>query len=243
MSCDPERITGYVDGALDDAERAAVESHLDSCEACRAQVADERTIRAQLKALPAVEPSRSLERQVRRELRATAPSRLRFLLPLAAGLALLAFWARGAAPVAAWALSRDHTHCFGMKRLPAEVFNGDFGRVAKWFEERGTRLPTLPSAVGELELVGGRFCPLLDGSKAAHLYYVSADRHVSVFVMAHGVRLDGGYGAAARGNAVYLIRLGDAVVGVVSERQAEVAAFRSVLSTAIVRQMTPVPAY
>jgi len=243
VSCDPERITGYVDGALDDAERAAVESHLASCDACRAQVEDERAIRARLKALPPVEPSRSLERQVRHQLRASAPSRLRFLLPLAAGLALLAFWARGAAPVAAWALSRDHAHCFGMKRLPAEVLNGDVGHVATWFEERGTRLPTLPSAVGELELVGGRFCPLLDGSKAAHLYYVSNDRHVSVFVLSHGVRLDGGYGAEARGNAVHLTRLGDAVVGVVSERQAEVDAFRAALSTAIVWHMAPVPAY
>jgi anti-sigma factor RsiW len=243
VSCDPERITAYVDGTLDNAAQASVESHLAACDACRAQVEDERAIRAQLKALPPIEPSRSLERQVRRQLRAAAPNPLRFLLPLAAGLALLAFWARGAAPVAAWAISRDHAHCFSLKRLPAQVFSGDFGRVAAWFEEQGTRLPALPSAVGELELVGGRFCPLLDGSKAAHLYYVSDDRHVSIFVLAHGVRLDGGYGVEARGKAVHLTRLGDTVVGVVSERQAEVNAFRAALSTAIVWHTAPAPAY
>ena len=53
MTCDPRRVTALVDEALDAEDRAEVDGHLVECEACRAQAADERQIRAGLRALPA----------------------------------------------------------------------------------------------------------------------------------------------------------------------------------------------
>lgn len=234
MSCDPERITGCVDGALDDAARAAVEEHLASCPTCRDQVAAEREIRSRLRGLRSIQPREGFEDELRRRLaKRPAGGRARWLLPMAAGLTLLALWVRGAAPFVAFELARDHAHCFSFPRLPAEVWSGDPARVAAWFEGQGTRLPEIPAAAGGLELVGGRFCPLLDGSKVAHLYYVGEDRRLSVFVVGHGVRLSGSYSGAARGASVNLVRVGDATVGLVSERPGAVEAFRRAFTTAV----------
>src|SRR5262249_61315191 len=127
----------YVDGALDALHCPEQEAHLDACPACRAQVDQERELRARLKALPLEEPSPGLEARVQASLRPRLRP-LRVLLPLAAGLAALVFWARGAAPLVAWELSRDHDHCFGERRRPAQVWGSDPARSADWFEGGGT---------------------------------------------------------------------------------------------------------
>ena len=173
MTCSPERVTGYVDDVLDAAERLEIEAHLASCAACREQVDAERALRGQLRALRKPEPPAGLEPRLRRALRRERRSWSRVLLPIAAGLALLAFWARGSASFVAWEVALDHAKCFRNDRLPAKVFSEDPERVAAWFEERGTRLPVFPAQAGGLMLVGGRYCPLADGSFAAHIYYAS----------------------------------------------------------------------
>jgi anti-sigma factor RsiW len=234
VSCDPERVSALIDDALEGDERATIEAHLAGCEACRAQAADERRLRDALGALPAPEVPFGLEQRVRRRLRGRgrASKAARLLLPLAAVL-LVALWVRGYAPFVAWELSRDHEHCFGMERLPAEVWGSEPEIVADWFDERGDQLPLLPPSVGRLELVGGRLCWLVDVSRAAHLYYVSDERQVSVFKVSHGVRMKDDFATRAGGNAVALVRLGRTVVGVVGEDEDDVNLFVSRLRTTV----------
>jgi hypothetical protein len=152
----------------------------------------------------------------------------RWGLPLAAVL-VAGLWARGHVPLVAWDLSRDHDKCFSHRPLPAKVWSGEPRVVAEWFEAQGTFLPGLPGRVGELALVGARYCPLVGLSLAPHVYYESTDSHVSVFVVPHRVRLADRFAGAARGDAVRLLRVEGEVVGIVGEREAEVQAVETAL--------------
>jgi anti-sigma factor RsiW len=233
VSCDAERITGYVDAALDEIARAEVAGHLAGCPVCREQADFERELHARLRQLPEPEPRAGLEADVRKQLRRATPSRLRWALPLAAGLAALVFLARGSAPIVAWELAHDHAHCFSKPRLPAEVWGADPEEVTAWFAARGTRLPTVPAAAGGMDLVGGRFCPLPDGSKVAHLYYVGEGRRLSLFVLSHDVFMREAYAGSARGAAVRLSRSDGATLGLVSEKAETVESFRRNFATTV----------
>lgn len=230
MSCDPERVTAYVDGALDAAQCPELQAHLASCPECRAQAEAERELRARLKALPAPTPAPELEARVRASLHARPRTRS-WLLPLAAGLVALLAWGRGATPFVAWELSRDHDHCFGKRRLPAEVWSSNPIHVAQWLEGRGTRVPAIPEAAGGLELVGARYCGLLD-RRVAHLYYSNGERHLSLFLVPGPVR-DPSREMRPRGNYVRLLRVGGENVGIVSEEEESVEAFTRALSSTV----------
>jgi hypothetical protein len=214
LSCDAERVTALVDGVLEGA----------------------------LRALASPELPAGLEDRVRRRLRAARRPSLRVvarrLLPLAAVLAV-GLWLRGSVPVVVWELSRDHDHCFSRPKLPAEVWSGDPSVVADWFAERGRQLPLLPASAGRLTLVGARRCPLPDVSSAPHLYYASAQRQLSVFLVPHHVRLDEHLLARSRGNAVALVRVGGSLLGVVAEDPDDVAEFVSRLRTSVARLEVP----
>ena len=54
-----ERLSAYLDNEVDEAERAALERHLPTCEECRAALEELRQTRALLRALPAPALSRS----------------------------------------------------------------------------------------------------------------------------------------------------------------------------------------
>lgn len=57
MSDHPDdRLSAYLDGELDDVERAAVDEHVATCPACRAELDGERAVRSLLRALPPVDP-------------------------------------------------------------------------------------------------------------------------------------------------------------------------------------------
>lgn len=230
MSCEPERVTGLVDGELDAATAAAVAAHLEACPGCRVQAEGERALRARLRALPAPPLPDGLEARVRSRLRrpSNAAVLVRWALPVAATLVLGA-WLRGHAPFVAWDLARDHDKCFSHRPLPAKVRSGDPQVVGVWFETRGTHVPALPGEVGELRLVGARYCPLVSLSMAPHVYYASPTGHVSVFVVPQHVRLDDPFGAKPRGDVVRLLRLEGEVVGLVGEREADVRAVESAI--------------
>ena len=239
MSCDPERITAYVDGTLDATQGPDVEAHIEACAACRTQVDEERELRARLRALPLESPSPLLEARVRRALR-PRPSRLRWMLPLAAGFAAVALWARGAMPFVAWEISRDHDHCFGKPRLPAKMWSSDPGRVAEWFEGQGTTVPLIPAGAGGLELVGARYCPLFD-RRVAHVYYTNGEHRLSLFLVPGPVR-DTPRELRIRGNFIRMMRVGGATVGLVSEEERSVEAFEHALTTTLASDIElPVP--
>jgi hypothetical protein len=224
-------VTGLVDGALDAVAAAAVAAHLEACAVCRSQAEAERDLRARLRGLPAPDLPDGLEARVRSRSRrrpGAAGTLARWALPLAAVL-VAGFWARGHVPLVAWDLARDHDKCFSRHPLPAKVWSGEPRVVAEWFEAQGTRLPGIPGRVGDLSLVGARYCPLVGLSLAPHLYYESPGSHVSVFVVPHGVRLAERFAGEARGDRVLLLRLDGEVVGIVGEREAEVQAVESAL--------------
>jgi anti-sigma factor RsiW len=236
MGCDGPRVTAYVDGALPPEARAEVEAHLASCPACREQEAFERGLRERMRALPAPEMPPGLEDRVRRRVRRRPVPRAVRWLPVAAVLVLGLLWGRGAAPFVAWELTRDHKHCFGKEQLPAQVWTSDPREAAEWYRERGTELPFVPASAAGLELVGGRFCPLLDRS-VAHLYYASEKRKLSVYVVPGPARFERSFAARIRGENVRLLRASGATVALVSEDAEAVESLRRALSVSVARDV------
>jgi anti-sigma factor RsiW len=237
VSCNPELGTGYVDGALDEATRAAVEAHLAGCPSCTAQVEFERALRQRLRSLAPAEPRPTLAAGIRRRLRPGPLSAGRILLATAAGLAIAFLWGRGAAPFVAWELARDHDHCFSQPVLRAQVWSSDPERVAAWFARQGTEIPAVPAGAGGLELVGARYCPLID-RKVGHLYYVGRGRHVSVYAVPGSVRFARDFLDSPHARVVRLLRVEGRTVGLVGERPEDVAAFERALTSTYVRLMT-----
>jgi anti-sigma factor RsiW len=239
MSCDPEKVTGYVDDALDEAERATIDVHLADCPSCRQQIDEERHVRAHLRALPSLEPRPAFEENVRRRL-AGRPQGLFWLLPLAASMAFLGLWARGAAPFVAYELAHDHAKCFGHATLPAKVWSDDSGVITAWFERQGTNLPLIPEDVAGLELVGARYCPLFDRF-VAHLYYTGGDRHASLFVLKGPARFRDAYEGRLGSQTVLLFRTAGTTVGIVAERPEDAEAFRRKFTTTLAALRAPQP--
>jgi anti-sigma factor RsiW len=247
VSCDPERVTGFVDGELPSEQAAEVAAHLEACAACRAQADAERALRARLRTLPVPELPAGLEARVRQGGRRPSPATraVRFALPLAAVLAL-AVWLRGYAPLLAWDLARDDHHCFSRQPLAAQIRSGEPGEVAGWFERHGTRLPPLPERVGELALVGARYCPLASLGTVAHVYYQSPAGHASVYAVPRAVRFEARAASETRGKSVLLMRVEGEVIGVVAASADEARAFEAALrpvQTAGTAEASQIPAY
>jgi anti-sigma factor RsiW len=228
-ACDGTRVTAYVDGVLPAEARAEVEAHLPACPTCREQEAFERGLRERMRALPAPELPAALEARVRRALRRRpVPAAVRWL-PVAAGLALAVLWGRGAAPFVAWELARNHVLCFSRERLHAEVWTSDTGEIAEWFRQRGAEVPVLPSSAAGVELVGGRFCVLVDRT-VAHLYYSGEKRHLSVFVVPGPARFANGFVTRKVGENVRLLHTSGLTLALVGEDMDTVDAFNRALS-------------
>jgi anti-sigma factor RsiW len=230
MICQPERVTGFVDAALEPAERAETEAHLVECEACRAQAEAERALRRRLLALPAPPLPAAVERNVRRVSARRRVPVVRWLVPLAAAAALTLLAVRQSAPLLAWQMARDHHHCFGRERLPAKVWAEDSETVMRWFEGQGTRVPVLPESAAGFHLTGARYCPFPDLTRAAHVYYRSEKSVLSVFIVARGLTAEE-TPIEARGQIVDLTRFGDITIGVVGERREDVETFARTFRT------------
>ena len=228
-ACDGHRITAYVDGALPPEARAEVEAHLAACDACRDQEAFERGLRQRMRDLPAPPLPPGLEDRVHRRLRRRPLPGFVAWLPLAAGIAVALLWGRGAAPFVSWELARDHVHCFSRPRLPAQVWTSDPREIAAWYRRSGTELPLVPSAAGGIELVGGRYCGLLD-RRVAHLYYAGEKQHLSLYVVPGPARFAGGFATRRQGEVVRLLRTGGVTVALESEDADAVEAFHRALS-------------
>jgi anti-sigma factor RsiW len=243
VSCDPERVTAFVDGELAAGEADSVSAHVEACATCREQAEAERDLRRRLAALPDPALPAALEPRVRTALRPRPARRpWRYALPIAAIL-VLALAGRTQPAFVAWDLVRDHDKCFSRHPVPAKVWSADEAVVVRWFDEHGTRVPPLPGRVGEYNLVGARYCPLAGLAMAPHVYYDSGSAHVSVFVVPQGARLGraGRYSAAIRGRAVRLIGVAGVVVGIVGEHEDAVAVFESRLTPEAVARLAVFP--
>ena len=227
-ACDPVRVTGYVDGALSPADRTDVEAHLSSCAACRAQAEAERRVAAAVRALPPPPIPHGLASRVRRRSRRPATLRRRVWVPAVAAVLAVFVVARNSSQFVGWQLARDHARCFSKRQVPAEVLTDDPMRLTAWFDAQGTELPFVPASAGGLDLVGGRYCRLLDRT-VAHVYYGGGDHQLSLFVVPGTVRRDGDDGGISGRLTVALLRVGGANVALISSDAPSVAAFRRAL--------------
>jgi anti-sigma factor RsiW len=223
--CDPVRVTAYVDGALSAAERSEAEAHFAACPPCREQVDSERVIAAAVRGLPAPPMPHGLASRVRRRSRKPITLRRRVWMPSLAALLLLVLLGRSSARFVAWEVALDHAHCFGKKQVPAAVLTADPMRLTAWFDAQGTELPFVPASAGGLDLVGGRYCRLLD-RKVAHVYYGGGEHELSLFVVPDSVRFTHPFEVSTRGATVNLLRVAGSNVALVSTDAPSVAAFR-----------------
>lgn len=113
----PDRLEGYVDGTLDAADRAVVESHLVVCDRCQSEVEEMHALFAALASLPRLEPSPGFAERVMAgvHLHQPWPARLaallRRLLPTSTAgwvlaAAILAIPLLTAGTATAWIVSR-----------------------------------------------------------------------------------------------------------------------------------------
>jgi anti-sigma factor RsiW len=232
-ACDPIRVTAYVDGALAaDDDRREVEAHLAACPRCRAQADAERMVASAVRALPAPPLPHGLAARVRRRSRKPVTLRRRVWIPALAAMLVFVLWTRGSAPFVAWEVALDHAHCFGKQRVPAQVLTDDPMRLAAWFDAQGTELPLVPGSAGGLDLVGGRYCRLLDRT-AAHVYYGGGEHQLSLFVIPGSVRFDRSFAWRGRGSTVNLLKVAGSNVALVSADAPSIAAFRRSLERTI----------
>jgi anti-sigma factor RsiW len=186
------KLAEYVDGLQADAERAAVESHLQSCPPCRARATGERAahalVCARRETLRPQVPGDLRERCAaqRRLARPPAPTPwVRFSLAasvlLTAGLFLLFGWGSSVETYAAQ-LSADHLACF--QYAPNGSVPQDVTLLGKtWQAQNGWGLKIASSSLAEgLTLLGIRKCGSSRG-RVAHILYRWNGEPLSVYVL------------------------------------------------------------
>src|SRR5262245_4282973 len=72
MSCErmESRILAYMDGRLNESERAQVQRHLDACAVCRVRATEFSSVNDLLDELPMIEPSPAFDVRVRARIAA-----------------------------------------------------------------------------------------------------------------------------------------------------------------------------
>lgn len=123
-----DRLSEYVDGDLDEAQRSALESHLAGCDACRATLAELRQVVERAQAMDDRPPARDLWPGIAGRIglstddlaRRRARRRISFTVPqlIAAGIALIAV-SVGAARLVSNKTSMPRTTASASPRLPA----------------------------------------------------------------------------------------------------------------------------
>ena len=193
-------LASYVDDAADPDARAAVESHLRMCPACRDCVTAERAAREMIRARRETLRGCASEQLKRRCAAHGAASRepalpqarrpfiRRTLIPLslAATLAIVAVtffltFSRNAEVLAAQ-LAADHVSCFKFAPEPGRLVDAAV-MSAEWGRTRGWPI-TIPAGSADhgLTLIDVRRCGSSDGI-AAHLMYKWRGAPLSVYVM------------------------------------------------------------
>jgi anti-sigma factor RsiW len=208
MSCDKALLTqAYLDGELDPAGILATEAHLDSCAACRAQVAETRALREALRAVAARHAAPpGLDQRIRQALDAadaSMPAAPRSGLRLRRFLAARRQWFAGAvsgavvAAAVAVALvmlrpSDDTGHMIDdlagahirslMAQHLLDIGSSDQKTVIPWFKGRVDVSPPVVDLSAEgYDLSGGR-ADFVDGKRVAAIVYGHGDHIINLFV-------------------------------------------------------------
>jgi anti-sigma factor RsiW len=165
------RLHAYADGELDAAEAAAVEAHLETCAACRAELAAVRELKAALQALDFSELApEGLSAGIRNRV-ARARARAAWTSAggglLAACLAGALFLIHGPSPVDD--AVRHHAHA------AMAMVSGDRGQVKPWLAARLGFAPPVLEKAADCTLLGARTDTL--AHKAASAVTYSCDGH------------------------------------------------------------------
>ena len=203
MRCDEirPRLDAYVDGELDEAERALFDDHLADCPECGPEVAALETLRAEIRQhAPAYRAPPALRSQIRTTLRreAVASARSTMTAPgwLAYAASILIAVAVGSGGT--WLIGgerqqdtiADEVVDSHLRSLLADhltdVASSDRHTVKPWFAGR-TELspPGVDLAAEGFPLVGGRL-DLIQGKPVPALVYRAGKHVINVFVLPAG---------------------------------------------------------
>jgi len=200
-------VTPYVDNALADADRAAVDAHLRACPPCHSRVAAERAIhtlvrarkddldapcapndlRARCHEIARGSVAGRLKTEDWRLRTALAPVALAASLVVIVGGAFLYQATDASARVMAAELAADHVKCFAMNRAlgthdSVAAVESSLASGFGWHAHLPAEL-----AGADLELVGERPCLYGEG-KIAHIMYRQQGRPVSLFMLPNTTR-------------------------------------------------------
>lgn len=136
-----DRFEAYVEGRLEDAHQASLESHVVACGRCQTRLEEWRGVFAALEALPRLAPSPRFGDAVMARVRiarpwhATALARVRAWAPhstrgWAAAVALLALPVVLGGGVLAWLVSRSYVTASGLWIFGKDVFAASANRLA-----------------------------------------------------------------------------------------------------------------
>ncbi len=155
--------------------------------------------------------------------RSRAAFRFAALAPILLLLATALLWARGAPLFLGWEVARDHDRCFGRSHLRARLWTSEPWEAREWLESRGTPVQPLPARIGDLVLIGVRYCPLADRI-AAHVYYGDERSFVSVFVLSGPARIGDGWRGEYGDLKVRLLRSAGRTLAIVGASRSDVEA-------------------
>ena len=216
-----ERLALYLDNELQGAERAAVEAHLQNCDACASFFEKEVSF---LNVVRESEPLHVASPELRAKVQkiiagsqvepVPARSGLRWLLPIAAAVLVLllplVIWRSTRGPTnggpSNFALMAADTHLRRTRgQLPLEVETGNPQRISEWFGNKvnfSVQLPNYQESSGQEKLYtleGARLVGFKE-DYAAYVAYRMKDRPISLVITSEaGAKPSGGEEIAAKG--------------------------------------------